>query len=193
MTKNQIASCKDLIVQWNSLDNTKDKNVIRNNLFLIMQPFMEKWVSSILSRKGRYVSLEDIKSKSWICFEFCLKHFKINEPIPIPNHFYSYTRFCLAGIHAEQNLYEENTQNIAKINSIPEENILLVYEDIDELKCFRLSLPPEYVSVFDDAILSLVPRISNNLERSNISTLSYDKYRESKKIFKLIIRFLLMR
>jgi intein-encoded DNA endonuclease-like protein len=68
-----------------------------------------------------------------------------------------------------------------------------VYEHIDELKAFRSMLPNEYVSTFDDAVMSMVPDSKERSSRLDVTKLDYRRYREAKQLFKIVIEFLLMR
>ena len=151
---------------------------------------MNKWIQSILSQKKVFLSKEELLSMNYECFEFCLNRFKPDAKIPLPNHFYAYTKFFIG------TNYVPNNGGIVCIDLADKEigeSVDLVYEYIDELKEFRKSLPEEYYSVYDDAIMSLVGSRQNRLRRLNESPLTYQKYCESKKIFKIVIDYLLRR
>ena len=191
MTKEKINLCEEMIKKWNSLPSCEEKNIVRNKLFLIMQKFMEKWVSAHLSRQGKFFSSEEIKSISWDCFTYCLRLFKPERGIPIPNHFYSYTRFFLLPSYFDKKEIELNAKVKSSIEGV-EKNPFLMFELTDELRFFRKCLPPEYLSVFDDCIINLSPNKSKTHGHKK-SPPDYCKYQEAKKIFRIVIDFLIMK
>lgn len=222
MTKQQIKECYDLIKEYKEEPNQAKQQMVRNQIFFLLTPHLEKWVKSILSSRGIFVDQPELLSQSWDCFEFCLKHYKPEGTIPVPNHFYAYTKFYLS-MYAKKESRKQKRQtfdvlqangknrgvfgdggriiyhtadkgkgstNIDDVLKI-EDSFLSVYEHIDELKSFRILLPKEYITVFDDAIMSMCAGHTQNLQRLNLTTLSYSKYQEVKKVFKIIINFLL--
>jgi hypothetical protein len=196
--KNGMEQCEDLIKQWCESPVGDGKNQIRNQLFLELKPFLCKWILSILSKKGRHLTEEEVNSTSWDCFEYCLRHFKPGRPIPLPNHFYTYTKFKLITfLRIDPTLMktEEIKENLSGLQNkqYDDESLFLVYEHLEELKGFRALLPSEYMFVFDDAIMSLVPDNRQRLQRIDTKTLSYVRYQESKRILKIVVEFLLMR
>jgi len=190
MQKEQIEECTERIKQYFGCVEEKEKDDIRNKLFETMQPYMIKWIKSILSKRGDFRDEKDLLSISWECFEFCLKHFKPELPIPLPNHFFAYTRFYL-NMH-----YLGKRKQIVYVDlsdKITSGAIDLAYEHIDELREFRKSLPEEYYSIFDDAVWSLVDCRKDRLRRLEEAPVTYYRYTESKKIFKIVIDYLLRR
>ncbi len=188
MQKEAISECTDLAKQYLASSGDK-KNNVRNALYFKMQLPMNKWIQSVLSQKKVFLSKEELLSVNYECFEFCLNRFKPNAEIPLPNHFYAYTKFFLA-----MNCGQHN--EIVCVNLADKEigeSLDLAYEHIDELREFRKTLPNEYWSVYDDAIMSLVDSRQNRLRRLDESPLTYQKYCESKRIFKLVIDYLLRR
>lgn len=219
MNKDQIDISNGLIIQYNNEKDTNTKNQLRNRVFMIIKPFMERWIIAILSKKGVYISETEATSKGWDCFEFCLKNYKIGKAIPLPNHFYAYTKFYLAmtfkkelrlkkkemtelseianhqrGVYGNGGIIEKrgNRETKEEILDI-EDSFTDVYEHIEELAKFKNKLSPEYVIVFEDALLSMAPNNSHKLQRVNESQLGYAKYHEIKKLMKIVIEFLLTR
>ena len=183
------AICK-LIIQHNACSTEKKKEQLRNQIFNDILPDMMKWISAILSGKGIFKSKEEIISKSWDCFEFCLKYYKPGNPISVPKHFYRYTNFFLK-TNPIEGLYESSEESLSSLKTEPDtENI---YSDLEELKSFRKDLPEKYTIVFDDALVSMSASMRNRLCRIEESGLSSIRYQESKKIFKWVIEFLLKR
>lgn len=190
MKKEDINSLSKMINCYNSYPNCKEKDNLRNEIYLKILPYMKKWISSILSKKSIFLEKEEILSKSWDCFEFCLKHFKPEKNILMPNHFYAYTKFYLK-IYNKINNKNLSPQELDTKNSyIGEEN---VYDQLEELKAFKNLLPEEYSLVFDDALMSLIPNNKDKQYRIKQSNLPVIRYKESKKIFKIIIDYLLRR
>jgi|SRR3990167_7190306 len=190
MQKEQITECTNLAKQYLSSVGER-KNNIRNTLYFKMQMPMSKWIQSVLAQKKVFLGKEELLSMNYECFEFCLDRFKPDGEIPLPNHFYAYTKFFL-----NTNYIATNNGGIIRMDLADREigeSIDLAYEYIDELKEFRKSLPKEYYSVYDDAIMSLVDSRQNRLRRLDETPLTYQKYCESKKIFKIVIDYLLRR
>jgi hypothetical protein len=190
MEKKDIDSLFKMIILYNSYQNCIEKDNLRNEIYLKILPYMKKWISSVLAKKSIFLEKEEILSKSWDCFQFCLRHFKPEKKILIPNHFYSYTNFYLK-IHnkiEEKNISEQEMG--IKNSSLGEENL---YNQLDELKTFKNTLPEEYSLVFEDALMSLMPNNKDKQYRIKQSKLPIIRYRESKKIFKIIIDYLLRR
>jgi hypothetical protein len=188
MKKEQSDLCRKLIGEYRKCPDGRRKVNIRNKIFVQIQPFMLKWISSILSDWGAYRSKPEILSLSWDCFEHGLLYYKPDKPISVPNHFYNYTRFYLLNDLNSQKDEKEESLDIVKQDPLEK-----IYEGLEELKNFRSILDPEYHIVFDDAVMSLTP--SNNSRQSRIkeSPLNQYRYHESKRVFKIIIDYLIRR
>ena len=188
MQKGQIEYYNTLICQYRAEPNAEIKCNIRNQIFLEIQSYMIKWISSILSKKNVFLEEDEMQSLSWDCFEFCLKNYKIHKNIPLPNHFYNYCRFFLVMDYLKKK----------KHNDIETDNLISSDTDgaflhIDELKAYHSILDKEYKIIFEDAINSMCGTMKDRERRLNKSELSYLRYTEAKKIFKLTIDFLLRR
>jgi len=170
-------------------DGISEKEVVRNELYEIIKPFMMKWLFSLYSQKGIFASNEEVLSKSWDCFEFCLKHFKRNKSVSVPNHFYNYTKYYMMSYFKGKKEYESTEQDLEGLKT--DSDCGKIYDDIDELKTFRKCLPKEYALVFDDALMSLYPVTTERISRRDKTTLSVRRYAESKKVFKWVIDFLI--
>ncbi len=110
--------------------------------------------------------------------------------IPLPNHFYAYSKFYIS-----MN-YSGNSGKIVLVDltdNLTSGNVDLAYEHLDELREFRKTLPEEYYTVWDDALMSLVDYRADRLRRLDEAPLTYYRYSESKKIFKIVIDYLLRR
>ncbi len=192
MQKDTIALCTKLVKDYFALsDRTQEQQEVRNKLYLIIRPYMDKWIESILAQRKVFLPKEELLSLNYECFEFCLKSFKPNLPIPLPNHFYAYANFFLK---TNRSIENDNKYICIELDNEKEGEVLhLAYEYIDELREFKKSLPDEYQSVFDDALMSLVDSRPARMRRLDESPLTYQKYCESKRIFKIVIDYLLRR
>lgn len=227
MTKNEIEISQNLLCNWMEEEIESKKSEARNQLFLTIFPFLEKWFLSICKKKGMYFTKEEVKSECWDCFEFCLHNYRKRESVPLPNFFYTYTRFfILTKINKSRNQKFYKNREISYSNFedwgidsseragdggefnpdkshrdkkifIPkqyhDDTSIEVYEHVEELRSFKEMLPEEYKTVFDDAIMSMAPNSKDNLQRLEATTLSYSKYHEVKKVFKVVVEFLLLR
>lgn len=189
MDKVQIAWYHSRIILWRETKEQKERNKIRNEIFINMEPYMEKWISSILANKKIYWSHEEIRSKSWDYFLACLLSYKPEKNIPVPNHFYSYTRFYIANDIAKK----EPNNNSDDIDGHPEREKYPVYDHLQELLIFRGMLSPPYDMIFDDSVMSMVPNRSDRVAREKETGIGYHRYHEAKKIFKVVVQFLLLK
>ena len=194
MNKIEIKKAENLAKRF--LSSSSDIEA-RNELFNILAVPLQKWMKTILQKRGLYLPQGEILSKSWDCFDFCLQHYSPEKNILIPNHFYTYTKFFILNeiINRKDKhiQYISPSQNLENLGDHFDETYFDVLDDIEELRKFKERLPPKYHSVFDDALMSLAPNNNQNLQRLNVTSLGYAQYHEVKKIFKIIIEFLLMR
>ena len=195
MTKEEVGRCTSLAKKC--LTQTgKKQELARNELYLSLQPHMIKWMQAIMAKKNAYLEQGDLLSESWFCFEFCLRHFKPEQDIPLPNHFYSYSKFYIVAMQNErirQNSFNAEFKEDCDYVSLKQEDLNSVYEQLDELQCFRASLPKDYHSIFDDATMSMVGCLNDRVRRLDETPVTYYRYCESKKIFRIVIDYLLRR
>ena len=191
MDKIQSDFFRDMIIRYNSFPSGKEKDNLRNLIYEKMLPWMKKWISAIMAKKGLFLPKEEILSRSWDCFEFCLRKFKPhNKEIAVPNHFYSYSEFYLRTYFGKKSNINQFTEiQFDKID--PDFHPEKIYTQLDHLKSFRDLLDAEHAFVFDDALMSMVPSNQGRQYRIEESSLSPIRYQESKKIFKIVIDFLL--
>lgn len=193
MKDTEMDFLRRMVIRYKACTEDADKNNLKNEIYKELLPYMKKWIATILSKKGVFYTQPEILSKSWDCFEFCLKKYNPdNKKIPIANHFYKYTEYHLKQYSNDKEVKISPVQfdNIgASINS----NNLDIYVILDELKVFREMLDDAHALVFDDALMSLIPSNKNKQYRVKDSSLAPIRYQESKKIFKIIITFLLKR
>ena len=168
-----------------------NKGSIRNDIFLLIYPFLEKWVNSILGKRKIYVENSEMLSLSWDCFVFCLEKYRPEKKIPILGHSYSYTNFFLLSWISKK--YEsKNKYDDSELDN-QNDKFDIYYENIDELRRFKDILPEDYKQIFDDALLSMAGRPDGKVGYSKSEAYSKYKYQEAKKAFKFVIDFLLRR
>lgn len=185
MKKDEIGVCINLIKRLRKKNiSIEENNKLRNDLYDILQTHIIKWMSSIL-RDRNYYSKNELLSLSWDCFLFCLKYFKLERNIPIPNHFYAYTKFFLLSQYPK--ILTNNTGGCLYTDDV------FIYEALDELKKFREDLPDNYQTVFDDALMSMSNCRKDHVRRLERTNIKYYQYCEAKKIMKIMIDFLLRR
>ena len=193
MTPAIIQTCKELMGQYNSEKEETKKQDHRNKLFLQLKPYMIKWMSSIMAEKKIYFINRDLLSLSWDCFEFCLLRYNAARDIPIPNHFYAYSKFFLIMYVAKESKELNKTHEQfagSEANETEEWKALL---HIEELKSFYNSLEGKYKLIFEDALMSMSINKKDRVRRVGESSYKYAQYVESKKVFKIIVDFLLRR
>ena len=189
MTNAEIDFIRRMIMRYNSYAEGPEKKNLRNEIYIEILPFMKKWISAITAKNHTFLDSKEILSKSWDCFEYCLETYKTDKnSIPLPNHFYKYTLFYLKTHRIDFNI-PTNLFSKEIISSLEQDD----YPVLQELDTFRSLLDKEHQLVFDDALKSLLPWNKDRQYRVKESTLSLPRYQESKKIFKIVIDFLLRR
>jgi len=186
MEKKDIDVCTIIVANLFDCTSIEEQDRQRNKLFTYFQPTIIQWMHFILKGKAFYPE-EELKALSWDCFLFCLNYYKPEKNIPLLNHFFAYTKFFLLIKEKEK----EADRN--KVDSTKEEYDLSVFEVLDDLKNFKQSLPEEYKSIFDDTLMSMSKANKDRVRRLKETSVKYHQYRESKKIFRLVIDFLLRR
>ncbi len=186
MEKKDIDVCISIATSISNCPSIEEQDKQRNKLFIYLQPTIIQWMHFILKAKTFYPE-EEIKALSWDCFLFCLNYYKPEKSIPLLNHFFAYTKFFL--------LIKEKEKISSKSSVSPSkgEYDLSVFEVLDDLKNFKESLPEEYKPIFDDTLMSMSKANKDRVRRLKETSVKYYQYRESKKIFRLIIDFLLRR
>jgi len=186
MEKKDVDVCIGIVTSLSSCSSIEEQDKQRNKLFTYLQPTIIQWMQFILKTKTFYPE-EELKALSWDCFLFCLNYYKPEKNIPLLNHFFAYTKFFLL-IKEKEKAIDKN-----KVDPTKEEYDLSVFEVLDDLKNFKQSLPEEYKSIFDDTLMSMSKANKNRVRRLKETSVKYHQYHESKKIFRLVIDFLLRR
>jgi len=193
MNAEQIKKVESLIKEYHDAKKIK-KDVLRNEIFQIMYPVIKRWINAIFSHQKIYLPKEELTAKTWDCFLYGLQYYVPKREIPVPNHFYTYTKFYLRIMQKEEiiKINKINRQALTDyVHPVIDFNPDSFYNSVDELKVFREQLSKEYKDIFDDAVMSMLPANKDKLCRIKDSSLSNIRYQESKKIFKIIIDFLL--
>ena len=98
--------CRSILKQYKACSIASKKLIIRNQLFLFMMPQMSKWVNGYLAKKGSYLLPEDLLSKSWDAYLYCLEKLGKKtdmEKLPLAFHFNRYTQFFLSEQFTREN------------------------------------------------------------------------------------------
>lgn len=190
MNQEQINKLEVLIKQYHDTHKLK-KDIVRNEIYTIMSPAIRRWVNAVLANQKIYLSNEEILAKTWDCFLYGLQYYKPEKKIPVPNHFYTYTKFYLRILQNEEIVKINKRLLLNHDEPFIDFNPDSFYNSLDELKVFRDGLNCEYQLIFDDALMSMFPANKDKKSRIKDSSLSNIRYQESKKIFKVIIDFLL--
>ncbi len=194
MDEKMISYLEDQMKQLLSDDNKESKDKLRNEIFIKMSPTIDRWIKGILGSKQMYMEDGERLSLSWDCFEFCLHYYHPERNIHLPNHFYKYTNFFLLSWFAERQKQENPIDRNASIEDNQKlDNCQIYYEQIDDLKQFRKMIPEDYRDIFDDALLSMTGRPVDRIAYVKSDAYGYYKYCEAKKVFKIVIDFLLHR
>jgi hypothetical protein len=191
MKPEQVKKCNELLLQHQKETVTEKKRKIRDEAFGLIKDPMIRWIPAILSTKNIYIDPKEILSLSWDCFQFCMKHYKPHRTIPLPNHFYSYTRFYLASEYfKDSNKASDVKEQEKKFTDAPKEELEAIFH-LEELKQFHSILPDHYKIIFEDALLSMTGPMKDRIRRKE--GMPYSQYFESKKVFKIVIDYLLRR
>ena len=191
MNNELSCECLDKIQKYKRYKREWQKVQIRNETFALMAYDMTFWIKSILRKWHKYETKEEILSLSWDCFEFCLKHFKVEGTHKIESHFYKYTSYYLLNRYAKKDrvfLPIDELKGILGVIETPEN---LAFEKLLTLTQFRNVIPEKYLVIWDDAVLSQSE--ANQFQqrtRGNIGVKD-STYRAIKEILKNIVKELM--
>ena len=182
--------CKGMILKCRSYSKKGYEIKKRNELFLIMKPFMLKWIGSILYRWGKYEYQDKILSLSWDCFEWCFYKYN-NFDVHIPVFFYSYSRYFLLNYYAKKDKVRLPVEELKELIHLVPSHHNMSIDRMITLMQFRSAIPEEHLIAWDDATLSL----SDQDKQKHISYgelgMSTDSYAKLKKGYKSIIKLIL--
>lgn len=189
MDKQLQDKCKRIILLHKGYKSEYWKVKRRNELYELMMPFLLKWIRSILRKWGRFMEECELISVSWDAFCFCFDRCR-NPDIPVPKHFYEYTRYFLLMKFAKEDKVSIHLDELEEIiNTIP-------CEDDGSLTClitlfqFREIIPDKYKIVWDDAAQSLSSAPRFRCKSKNVGMSDYT-YNRIKEVFVPIIKFIM--
>jgi hypothetical protein len=181
--------CKEIIIKCRSYKKKAYEVKKRNDLFLIMKPFMLKWIKSILKGWSRYEEEDKILSLSWDCFEYCFYKYS-NYNVHIPKFFYDFTKYFLLMHYGAKDKVSLPINELKKTLQLvsSEDNICL--DKLLTLMQFRNVIPDEDKVVWDDAVQSLSSKISDR-RKTYKHGMDDNFYRRLKKSYIPIIKLIL--
>lgn len=195
--KLDIENCERLVKEWHQNTDIKQKSVIRNEIFCIVKPSIDKWVMNILADKKIYIDQNEKLAHVWDCFLHGLRHHKPDKKIPLINHFFAYTRFFM--LSKISNMFTVDPTMVEGHNfdtkvDFCNHDLDIALGHLEELRSFRDHLPEHYTVIFDDALASMLPyNRDRQIKGLAESTITYKGYHEVKKVLKCTIEFLLTR
>ena len=162
---------------------------VRNELYFIMKPFVEKWIKSILKKWNRWEKEETILALSWDSFHFCFYKYN-NFDVPIPKFFYDFTRYHLLIHYAKKSEVRISIDELKEVLELMPDEGNIGFEKYLTLLQFREVIPDKYKVVWDDATMSLAARDCDK-HKSKDCDLQKREYYIIKNIFLPIIKFIL--
>ena len=196
MDKETIETVLPLIRRYKTIKREKTKNKIRNDLYLLLQPFILKCLKSRLSKKNMWLDEGEILSTSWDAFEYCLERYE--EKYFLPSHFRIYTGFYILNHLVYRNLpnISIDTEDGKRAAEDSIDGTKLIIGEYLVLKQFYTvigrELGEEYTSIFEDALMSMSPSCFHRRSREKELKINHYRYTEAKKIFRLIIMLFLL-
>ena len=185
--------CKQLILKYKSYKREGWKVRCRNQLYLLMKPWLLRWVKDILGKWGKCESEGGLLRLSWECFYFCLERYKVGSSISLPKYFYNFSRYYLLGLYARREVVTLPLEELKEVlHLVPENPPNALLENILTLRQFQEQLPEEYVPVFEDALMSLAPAPKQRVWhwRKGMGV-TRQTYCELKKAYKNVILWIL--
>jgi len=182
MDKNLSIKCEEKILKCKAYKRKSYKAKCRNELYLLMKEDIIKWIKSILRKWYKHETEEEVLSLSWDCFEFCLKHYKINGKNKVEKHFYNYISYYLLNRYGQKESVHLPLDELKDVISIVKTPHNIAFEKLLTLMQFKECIPEKYKLVWDDAIQSLS---LYSKERMVTIPLNMDKrvYNAIKKVF----------
>jgi hypothetical protein len=182
----------------------RKKDSIRNDLFLLLLPYLYRWLVSALKKKGIYKGHDELLSLCWDSFSFALDNYT-NLSVPIPDHFNRYISFYirdrwwqkeeqlgmkLTG-YGTESAYLDPDIDIADIVHMEDESDTPVFSLEGILKELREYLDSDNRIIFDDAATGAGHNRIRCRGESRVLDMPGYRYDAAKKIYKIMIRFLI--
>lgn len=204
LDKDTQALCKLLIEKYKKTGDAQAAQRVRNELFSIILPYMQKWLKSTLAKRKIYLSPEMLLSACWEAFMYCLDTYNKLE-VPMPSHFfYQINFFVLKCLQSKKKLQRRNEVPLETVFiDVPDPEDVTDPEDINPaglasssiisgmkfMKEFRDSLPEQYRMIFDDAITGQKTKMAILTGDDSKQYIPSYRYNEAKKIFQMLARF----
>lgn len=189
--------CKNLVKKYRSTYDEPSRQRIRNELYVSILPFFQKWFKTALSRKGIYLEPNKLLSVSFDAFCFCLDSYS-NIEVPFPSHFSrNIEYFILQCMNKkrklkrikEEHFDEENISDEQKGDSFNSGMNIMSAPSI--LSFIRKNMDDNYKEIFDDAISDKNSEDFLRKKKGGNKYLPLYRYHEARKIFKMIVKILL--
>lgn len=180
---------KELIMKQRRYIQKKRKDDARNVIYILMKPFIIKWIKSILRGWAKYETEENIIGLSWDSFYYCFNKYS-NYDVPVPKFFYDFTRYFLLMHYAKKDRVFLSLEELrATLHLVPTRHNI-AFEKLLTLYQFRDAIPSDDLIVWDDALLSMsnVDRYKNKSRNVGMSDFYYNRM---KKTFISIIKTIL--
>lgn len=94
MTKDEQRLIGELLQYHKRVRGVQPKAQVRNRIYFLLQPWLMRWIYSILRKWHVYVDQQELLSLSWHCFIHALDRYR-NTNVPVPFHFYTYSLYYL--------------------------------------------------------------------------------------------------
>ena len=201
LDKNTQSLCKQLVEKYKKTGDAVSAQRVRNELFAIILPFMQKWLKSHLAKRKIFLKPATLLSACWEAFCYCLENYHRLE-VPMPSHFHrNINYFVLKCLQSKKKLKRRNevpleeTFAMNEEDSVDENPIMMsstsIISGVSFLKEFRDSLDEEYKFIFDDALMGSNTRLKIATNDGKDKKISSNRYKEAKKIFQMLTIFLL--
>lgn len=161
----------------------------RNQIYLLLMPYLEKWVKTILKKWAKYESEQEVRSLTWDCFLFCYERYS-NYNVPITYFFYYYSRYHLLHHYASKDKITINMDELHEVLTLIPTEFNYTLDNFITLLQYRSVLPKNHVIAWDDAIESLSPNYAGR-KMSKIIGINKFYYYQLKKSFVEIIKLIM--
>jgi len=190
VTEADILTIKKFIAKYNSYKRKNWKAKARNEIFNILNPCMQIWIKSILSKWNFIRTKEEILSYAFGSVELCLNNYKSCksiESMTIPQYFYSGTRYYLLQELAKETSVHMKTEELLETLLFVPSDINVAFSSLLVLAEIRETLPNWCKVIYDDAAATVI----NSKPIASKHGLSSNTYYKVKQSLIPVIRFLI--
>jgi hypothetical protein len=183
------------VYSYKEATKQKKKEAIRNDLFMVLLPYLSKWCVACLKRRNIYFNKQELLSYVWEAYLFCLDKY-VKLEVPLPSHFTKYIFYFTFIYQKEKNNMENLNLDLYKCGydsgMETETYIPTIFSSADIIIRFRNSLDEIHQAIFDDALFGTsAENYPNSFKKSGKSRLPFYKYNAAKDVYKKIIAFFL--